>query len=147
MEGRGWLLAAGSVALVLLSLAVCVCGGLGYAVVSAPDAQIEDERAEREGMDEGRRGTSEHCIVLAHDRTLACGVIDPDCTLGAQGFLQACLRAVPSPDPTLCDGVPAPSAMADWDFADTVCQRRGWASDAGECDPIADALSVHCHGR
>lgn len=147
METRHWIMISAVLALLVLAGGVCMCGGFGLLVASAPDdgQEIVDLQATNEGTAAGQRGTTESCIVATHDRTLGCGVVDPNCTLGAQDFLRACLRAVPSPDPTLCNGVPDPSTMGDWGFADTICRQRGWSSDAGECDPIADAISSFCH--
>ena len=147
MQTRTWMVVAAVLALVLVGGGICVCGTLGYLVASAPDDQIEDERAQREGTAAGASGTTEGCVVAAHDRMLLCGTIDIVCAQAAQDFVRACLRSVPSPDRTVCDGVPAPSAMGDWSFADQLCQSHGWASDAGECDPIADGLSIYCYGE
>jgi hypothetical protein len=140
------------ITIVVLSLGLfvvgaCCCGGVAYMMASAPDADVEDERMERDGMTEGLHGTTDGCIAAAHARSLECGVIDSSCALAAETFLRACLRAVPSPDRSICDGVPLPSALGDWDFADDLCRRHGWAFENGECDPVADALSVYCHGQ
>jgi hypothetical protein len=147
MEARGWIVVVAVIALAVLLAGFCVCGMFGYLVSTAPETDLADERAEQDGALAGQRGTSDDCIALGHDRTVDCGMLAFDCANHAEAFVRACLRAVPSPDPAVCDGVPEPSALGDFDFADTLCRAHGWSPDTGDCDPIADGLSVYCHGQ
>lgn len=145
METRHWIILSAILALVVLGGGICVCGGFGLLMASAPEGEMVDLTATNEGTTAGAHGTTELCITTTHERTLQCGAVDFDCTLRAQDYGAACLRAVPTPTPGICDGVPEQSALGDWDFADTLCRQRGWPSDTGQCDPIADAISVYCH--
>lgn len=144
MQARGWVI-GGIVALLLLACGVCCCAGLGYLMASAPDDALVDAQWLNEGAAAGRAGTTEGCIVAAHLRGAGCGVLDADCNAGVPLFTRACLEAVPSPDPSICSGVPAPSALGDWGAADQLCSARGWASDSGECDAVLEGLSAYCH--
>ena len=144
MEGRTWMLIAGALSVVLLGGGVCVCGGMGLLIANVPDDLVASENAAREGALFGAHANSDQCITQAHEHTLRCGVMEITCNTAATDFLRSCLRAMPVAEPSLCDDVPAPSTFVDLDFGDALCTRHGWANEDGDCDPIADGLSIFC---
>ena len=141
------MLIAGALAILMLAGGACLCGGMGLLLAGAPTDDLNNETAMGEGMTLGAQATSEQCIVQAHERTVACGTMAFTCIDAAEAFLRACLRAVPNPDPGLCDNVPAPTTFGDWGFGNRICAQRGWNAEDGDCDPIADGISIYCHSQ
>jgi hypothetical protein len=125
---------------------LCVCAGLfglGSMVASAPEFDVSIEDAEREGNLAGAAGSTDSCIRTGYDRAVVCGY-GFDCGAVVDTYLRACLRSVPSPDPSICVGAPAPSLMGDEAFDIRVCESRGWTINEAPCNAVVQALETYC---
>lgn len=127
---------------------ICMCAGLfglGGMLASAPQFDASIEVAQREGEEAGRVGTTDACLRTGYERAVPCGW-GMDCGVMVDEYLRACLRSVPSPDPSLCVGAPSPSLTGDPLFDEAVCGSRGWPVESIACTTIVQSVEAYCAG-